>query len=401
RQEKTIDLRRAVNIMDQVCAAVEAAHQSGVIHRDLKPDNIMIKGVGNLEKVKVLDFGIAKLREQAASSGSRQTLTVEGTVIGTPEYMSPEQCRGRSLDPRSDIYSLGTILYEMLCGTPPFTGDTPLEVAAKHLNAQTQRLRQVCPIVPEPIEIVVMCALEKDPAKRPPSAARFGYELMEALKVVNSDYRTKVVDYESSIEQAPGENMPDQEGSPLAEDRARLTVASGQHRNTDQTMRATPPGPTTRVVSDQDLTAHPPEVGNYISENIQVVRGNATPASPHAFPGVDARNNTDGKLGKSPMLIVVVAVALIVIIGVVGYRVWFSKRGEDLKPSTPPKDMALIPGGKFMMGRSQGGSEDERPAHEVEIKPFYIDKFEVTNRQYKEFVDAIGHAPPKNWEDKN
>jgi eukaryotic-like serine/threonine-protein kinase len=407
RQEKTIDLRRAVSIMHQACAAVEAAHQSGVIHRDLKPDNIMIKRDDKLGKVKVLDFGIAKLREQLPSSESRQTLTVEGTVIGTPEYMSPEQCRGRSLDPRSDIYSLGTILYEMLCGSPPFTGDSPLEVAAKHLNEQTRPLRQVCPVVPDPIEIVVMRALEKDPAKRQSSAARFSFELMEALRVVKSDYTTRIADSESSLELSPGEDTPDQEGSPLAEDRARLTIASGQRRNTDQTVRATPSGPAARAVSDQDLPAQPPEVEDYTSENIQDVRGYATPASPQALPRVDAGTNIAGKLAKSPMLIAAAAVALIVVIGIVGYRVWFSKRGEIIPQEEGKtaakitKDMALIPGGKFMMGRNQGGSEDERPAHEVEINPFYIDKFEVTNRQYKVFVDATNHAPPKNWENKN
>src|ERR1041385_2781281 len=137
-QEKTFEYRRAVAIMHQACAAVEAAHQSGVIDRDLSTDNIVIKRVGNIEKVKVLDFGIAKLKEQSSSAQAGQNLTREGMVIGTPEYMSPEQCRARSLDARSDIYSLATILYEMLCGAPPFTSDSPLEVVAKHLKEVTR-----------------------------------------------------------------------------------------------------------------------------------------------------------------------------------------------------------------------------------------------------------------------
>src|SRR6476620_3051268 len=131
--------------MRQVCAAVDAAHQNGVIHRDLKPDNIIVQQSGPQgavgEHVKVLDFGIAKLRERETTPDSlpfpdspsqlERTLTEAGMLIGTPQYMSPEQCRARKLDIRSDIYSLGVILYEMLSGQLPFSGETPMEVVLK------------------------------------------------------------------------------------------------------------------------------------------------------------------------------------------------------------------------------------------------------------------------------
>ncbi|MGH9845884.1 MAG: serine/threonine-protein kinase [Blastocatellia bacterium] len=116
RNEGQIDYLRTINIVRQVCGAVDAAHRAGIIHRDLKPDNILIEAVNNIERVKVLDFGIAKLREAKTDS----FLTQAGTIIGTPQYMSPEQCQGKSLDPRSDIYSIGILLYEMLSGEVPF-----------------------------------------------------------------------------------------------------------------------------------------------------------------------------------------------------------------------------------------------------------------------------------------
>jgi serine/threonine protein kinase len=132
RDEGKISPERTVSLFRGICAGVGAAHRRGIIHRDLKPDNIIVAvpdGAGESETVKVIDFGIVKLCETDMS-----TLTQAGALIGTPFYMSPEQCLGEELDVRSDVYSLGAILYEMLGGRPPFTAPTPTAVLAKHLT---------------------------------------------------------------------------------------------------------------------------------------------------------------------------------------------------------------------------------------------------------------------------
>ncbi|TML13370.1 MAG: serine/threonine protein kinase, partial [Actinobacteria bacterium] len=128
RTEGALDADRAAEIASDVAAALGIAHRSGVIHRDVKPGNVLITSDG---QVKVADFGIATVL-----SDTNTDLTRAGTVMGTATYFSPEQAQGRSVDARSDLYSLGAVLYEMIVGRPPFKGDTPLAVAIKHVQDQ-------------------------------------------------------------------------------------------------------------------------------------------------------------------------------------------------------------------------------------------------------------------------
>lgn len=154
--------RRAMHIMRQVCKSLAEAHKAGIIHRDLKPDNIFLTDIeGERDFVKVLDFGVAKLREYEGKEG---TLTQAGMIFGTPKYMSPEQARSGDLDPRSDVYALGVILYEMLMGKAPFTGDNPLSILIAHVNERPRRFSAFNPDadVPPAIEAVVFKALQKD-----------------------------------------------------------------------------------------------------------------------------------------------------------------------------------------------------------------------------------------------
>ncbi|HEX8847521.1 MAG TPA: protein kinase [Pyrinomonadaceae bacterium] len=177
-REAPLDTARAVSMMLQASAAVGAAHDAGIIHRDLKPANIFIVQRKDAPPfVKVLDFGIAKLAAEAIDDDDPQTLTQVGAMIGTPRYMSPEQCEGAKLTPASDVYSLGIILYEMLTGTTPFSGTSPIAIAVKHAQAPPRRPREFVATIPAAIEELIMQALEKRPENRPEDANAFRREL--------------------------------------------------------------------------------------------------------------------------------------------------------------------------------------------------------------------------------
>jgi serine/threonine-protein kinase len=178
-KEAPLDTARAVSLMLQTAAAVAAAHEAGIIHRDLKPANIFI--VQNSEVpavVKVLDFGIAKLAAESLDDDDPKTLTLVGAMIGTPRYMSPEQCDGAELTPAADVYSLGVILYEMLSGVVPFSGSTPLAIAMKHASEEPRSPREYVASIPPALEELVLHALEKRPEDRPANAAEFRMELL-------------------------------------------------------------------------------------------------------------------------------------------------------------------------------------------------------------------------------
>ena len=177
-REAPLDPARAVSFMLQACAAVGAAHDAGLIHRDLKPANIFIEQRPNLAAVvKVLDFGVAKFVVEEHDDDYK-TLTQVGAIIGTPRYMSPEQCSGAApLTPASDVYSLGIILYEMLTGAVPFSADTPLAVALKHVSEPPRPPREIVASTPVELERVVLHALAKEPRARPADANEFRREL--------------------------------------------------------------------------------------------------------------------------------------------------------------------------------------------------------------------------------
>jgi eukaryotic-like serine/threonine-protein kinase len=182
-KEAPLDAARSVALMLQVSAAVAAAHEAGIIHRDLKPANIFIVQRAEVPAVvKVLDFGIAKLAADSLDEDEPKTLTQVGAMIGTPRYMAPEQCDGAELTPAADVYSLGVILYEMLTGTVPFSGSTPLAIAMKHTGEMPRSPRELIPTIPPALEQVVLHTLEKRPQDRPGNAAEFRAELLSTAE---------------------------------------------------------------------------------------------------------------------------------------------------------------------------------------------------------------------------
>jgi serine/threonine-protein kinase len=151
------------DILLQVCAGLGAAHTAGVVHRDLKPHNVL---VGERNSVKLIDFGLAKA---TAADG----LTASGMLLGTPHYMSPEQIRGKTVGPQSDVYSLGALAYHLYTGRPPFAGDNAIAVGFAHLSEPPPPLRQVRAEIPESVESAILSALAKEPMQRPAGAAAF------------------------------------------------------------------------------------------------------------------------------------------------------------------------------------------------------------------------------------
>jgi len=172
-----LEPERAIDLGAQLCEALQAAHAQGLLHRDLKPENILLmRAVDGREIVKICDYGLAYLIDDEGKSAPR--LTREGSVAGTPEFMAPEQVLNRPLDARTDLYALGCVLYEMLAGTPPFQGASPMEILTRQLYDDPEPLaRRARRPVPRALEQVVSWALQKVPANRPQGAA----ELRAAL----------------------------------------------------------------------------------------------------------------------------------------------------------------------------------------------------------------------------
>lgn len=191
-KEAPLETARAVSLMLQASAAVAAAHEAGIIHRDLKPANILVTQSADVPSiVKVLDFGIAKLLSDAFDD-DEPNLTQVGVMIGTPRYMSPEQCNGFELTPAADVYSLGVILYEMLTGVSPFNGSTPLAIALKHSTDLPKPPREMVPTIPLELEGLVLHALEKNPDDRPANAAAFRSELLEIAERLGLEHHALI-----------------------------------------------------------------------------------------------------------------------------------------------------------------------------------------------------------------
>lgn len=184
--------RQVIEVMADVCAALDFSHRHNIIHRDVKPANIMINNAG---AVKVMDFGIAR------ALGEGQNVTQTAAVIGTAQYLSPEQARGEAVDARSDVYAAGCVLFELLTGEPPFTGDTPVAVAYQHVREEPRRPSELNPSIPSALDAVVLKALSKNPLNRYQSAAEMRSDLVRvrngqapmAPLVMSDDERTAMI----------------------------------------------------------------------------------------------------------------------------------------------------------------------------------------------------------------
>jgi serine/threonine-protein kinase len=193
KTEGALPARRVMEIGADICGALDFSHRAGIVHRDIKPANVMITTAG---AVKVMDFGIAR-----AAGDNAATVTQTANVIGTAQYLSPEQARGETVDARSDVYSTGCLLYELATGTPPFQGDSPVAVAYQHVRENPQPASSRSAEVPPALDSVIMKALAKNPVNRYQSAGEMRTDLERALAnmpvaaeaVMTDEQRTQLI----------------------------------------------------------------------------------------------------------------------------------------------------------------------------------------------------------------
>ncbi len=351
--EKILSVSKTVKIFKQICAAVSAAHNKDVIHRDLKPDNVIILNYDKPdEQVKVLDFSIAKVSSPDKNAAA---LTEVGLVVGTPQYMSPEQAQGLDLDKRADIYSLGVTLYQVLTGNLPFTAASSMALALKHIHALPRPLREVNAKIPLEMETVVMKAMAKRPTDRQQTADELADELDKALI-------------------ASGKSATTSSGSGLA------AVTSG---------------------------GGPPTTGNTPLQPINTPRPLPTPRQTSKLPKMSSQAETMEEKKSSKALIAVILLVLFIGIGAGAVYIFVIKPGQttntnssDLPAEFDRLGMVWIKGNTFKMGKESTAKEElvQTPVHPISVSDFWLSAYEISNKEYKKFVDEAKYQAPEGWQ---
>ncbi|HET7348506.1 MAG TPA: SUMF1/EgtB/PvdO family nonheme iron enzyme [Acidobacteriaceae bacterium] len=368
-----LSIPAAANVIAQAVEALSCAETRHIVHRDLKPANMLLDESG---RIKLLDFGISRIND--LSDG----LTRPGESLGTPLYMSPEQIRGEACDIRSDLYSLGVVFFELLCGRRPFENESVTAIQMAHLTTPAPSLQSVDPALPQPCDVIVQKLLAKRPEDRYQSTA----ELLQILTTYGAssgpgDLRPAI---DPALQQAidRAHELPLDHQAPVAVAPAipgsyapTSFIAPG---NGSGTGSATPVAP-----------GVPP-----------AVRDSPVQATPAAVPAVgrEAQHPTGRRW-------IPIAVAVLVLIAAaIGSGVWLhGRRNTEIPaapPSAPPPPAASLPSeittanGRILLVAAGTFQFGDAAGQDVTLPAFYIDETEVSNAAYRRFCDATGHAPP-------
>lgn len=470
-REKKLSPEKAVELMAAICAGVGAAHRQGIVHRDLKPLNIMIlKDKPTMaEAVKILDFGLAKIKSGELLGSFIQAQTTG--LMGSPYYMAPEQWADEEPDAQADVYSLGIMLYQMLAGDVPFKGSSIPAIMQKHLNNPPPSFSEMGVSVPLSVEQAVRHSLVKDRTQRTQSVQELVEELRRALGYTTQPLTTGGTTGSLAVSSvhiltnppqskvfidniAVGETQPD--GYLLLEG-----IQSGNHRIKvskdgfhDWENQIFCDGKPQQVVAQLQHTSganiiDPGKtilVGQESGQNFSKTQGSQTQGMQSGFQQTGQNSQVgfqqtgqgsqtgfnqgsvqnwqeagqqsfiDTNQKKTLFTPIVIAITgifallLLTSIGVGGgYMLgWFGSPKPTTKPTSSPdnttptpvivakNEMVEIPGGKFKMG-TNNGKDYEFPAHEVEVKSFLMDKTEVTNAEYYDFIKATNEKTPAHW----
>ena len=446
-QQSTIPINEALDIARQIASALSAAHTAGIVHRDIKPENVMLRPDGY---VKVLDFGLARITQRGATTDgshaptqSIQTdpgQTAPGMIMGTVGYMSPEQVRGEELDARTDIFSLGVVFYEMLAGNRPFKGATTADAIAALLEREPAPLSANLPEVPAALQQIVSRALAKDRARRYQRCEELFNELKSLREELSFEERLRSKGRPKvSIFKSAKESLNFRSGSPwslsiLLPTAAILLLifayAIKQASQFSILMRAPNRlAALEKFVSEQkyfeafeiakQLKSDLPN-DERLTKFLPVISDNVSVASEPAGARVYLKRFTPDEaaprqvIGTTPITKLPIARGEYVLTvekdGFVPFERTISSvlmlSGNAMVPPDDPSDfkiklietaksperMVFIPGGAYKLASRTRPTEAR-----IELDDYFIDKYEVTNREFKEFVSAGGYFKPEFW----
>lgn len=447
-REKSLSPEYAFELMSAICAGVGAAHHQRIVHRDLKPLNIMIcRDKPNLsQSVKILDFGLAKIKSGELLGSFIQAQTTG--LMGSPYYMAPEQWADEEPDSRSDIYSLGVMLYQMLAGDVPFKGSSIPAIMKKHISDPAPTLAAGGVAASPELERVIAHALQKDKTKRTPSVEVFADELREAifpgsgfihttsgrtlpvstLRVNTRPPKSNVYIDNVAVGQTRETGELTLEGIQSGNHHLRISHSGFQDWLGDVVCDGKPqeiyaelrPGaadmPTEVLRPVAPVTRDTMSPGTQADDMAQTVQQSYQPSR---FDVSVATLPPAKRSGISPVLLGIGGLLALLLIGIVGvgaaYLLGFfggqPPPGNNVVVKTTPTpaatstptgaqfapDLAVIPGGSFRMGRNDG-RENEKPENVVTVPSFKMDKLEVTDGEYFAFVSETGYRPvPAHW----